>query len=362
MPLPSKALYSWFDNILMSEPLPLASGVGAAAVVERLAARQQQLAAEREHRQAQLQAEADTREDVSSFLASYRSDHTQLQDRCEGIKAKASTSQQDGAGKSSLLEQLEACLVDISDKERSIAAASYFLPPYELRSCTSQLQQLRSQLADMKQHLQPKRKFAFSKAVARTNITTTNAAAAAADISTVTPSTSALGPAAVAVNVTSAPYATAAAAQAGTSPPALSPQDQQLIAAGHGYAGLTKQLLLPSAQQLAAQGFVLHDLHDCDVFLLGQMSALRLQHLRNCRVYTGPVVGAAFVDSCSNCCFMLASYQVRERRTSGMAVSFTGQWQRQVRLQYGGVLSQGTRITRFCVVTCVCESHRCTVC
>jgi hypothetical protein len=39
----------------MSEALPLASGAGAAAVVERLAARQQQLAAEREQRYAQLQ-------------------------------------------------------------------------------------------------------------------------------------------------------------------------------------------------------------------------------------------------------------------------------------------------------------------
>jgi hypothetical protein len=309
----------------MSENLPLASGAGAAAVVERLAARQQQLAAEREQRQAQLQAEADAREDVQNFLAGYKSDYTQLQERCEGIKATASTSQQDGAAKSSLLEQLEACLVDMSEKERSIAAASYFLPPYELRSCTSQLQQLRLQLADVKQQLQPKRKFAFSKAVARTNMSVTNAttaaaAAAAADGSK--PGVSGTGPAAAApaVAVTSVPDASAAAAQASRSPPALSPQDQQLIAAGHGYAGLSGQLLLPSAQQLSAQGLVLHDLHDCDVFLLGQMSALRLQHLRNCRVYTGPVVGASFVDSCSSCCFMLASYQVSDGHTVGLAV------------------------------------------
>jgi len=282
----------------MSESLPLASGAGAAAVVERLAARQQQLAAEREQRQAQLQAEADSREDVDGFLSAYRSDYTQLQQRSSDMKAQASTTQQDGAAKAALLDQLEALSLEVSNKEHSVSEASYFLPSYELRSCTTQLQQLRLQLADIKQQLQPKRKFAFSKAVARTNISAT-AAAAASTAPPAAPSTA------------SAPLAASGVAMhASTDPPAPSPQDQQLIAAGHGYAGRTGQLLVPSAQQLAGQGFILHSLTDCDVFLLGKLSALRLQHLHNCRVYTGPVVGATFVDSCRGCVFMLASYQV----------------------------------------------------
>lgn len=274
-----------------------------------------------------LQADSDTREDVNGFLGSYKADYAQLQQRAGDLQGKASTTQQDGAAKAALLEQLEALSVDITDKEHAVSAASYFLPPYELRSCSSQLQQLRLHLADIKQQLQPKRKFAFSKAVARTNISTTAAAAAASTAqqqqlvqdgaSAGTPAASCTTASTADTSAQAAPAgaeSTAAAAgqsSTGIVSPALSPQDQQLIAAGHGFAGQSAQLLVPSAQQLAGQGFVLHDLTDCDVFLLGRLSALRLQHCRNCRVYTGPVIGATFVDSCSGCTFMLASYQVR---------------------------------------------------
>lgn len=313
--------------------MPLtASSAGAAVVVERLAARQHQLAVEREQRQAQLQADSDSREDVNSFLASYRTDFAQLQQRCSSIKqataGSTSTQQQqqqlDAAGKAALLEQLEALSVDVSSKEHAVSEASYFLPPYELRSCTSQLQQLRLQLADVKQQLQPKRKFAFSKAVARTAISDTAAAAAAASTAAsmkapTAASSAAPAPAAAGVTLPASPVHAstdswgllpAAAAVADGPAPPLSPQDEQLIAAGHGFAGLTGQVLVPSAQQLAGQGFVLHNLTRCDVFLLGRMPALRLQHLRGCRVFTGPVVGATFVDSCSDCTLMLASHQV----------------------------------------------------
>ncbi|WIA38943.1 hypothetical protein OEZ86_005096 [Tetradesmus obliquus] len=65
-------------------------------------------------------------------------------------------------------------------------------------------------------------------------------------------------------------------------------------------------------QQLApGQAFVLHDLQDCSVFLVGRLSALRLQQLRRCRVYAGPVAGATFVSGVRDCTLMVASHQVR---------------------------------------------------
>jgi hypothetical protein len=264
------------------------------------------------------------------------------------LQAKASTTKQDGAAKAALLEQLEALSVDITSKEHAVSAASYFLPPFELRSCSSQLQQLRLQLADTKQQLQPRRKFAFSKAVARTNISTTAAAAAASTAQqqqqqllqgntlagTDSSTAEVAGQAAPAGKGPKAAASTTEQASTGHVGPELSLQDKQLVAAGHGYAGLSAQLLVPSAQQLAGQGFVLHNLTDCDVFLLGQLSALRLQHCCNCRVYTGPVVGAAFVDSCSGCTLMLASYQVTW--WSGLWVS---KWRREM---------GGTHLLHFC--------------
>ena len=42
--------------------------------------------------------------------------------------------------------------------------------------------------------------------------------------------------------------------------------------------------------------FALTDLTDCSVWLLGRLSALRCIRLTRCRVYGGPVCGAAFVQ------------------------------------------------------------------
>lgn len=41
---------------------------------------------------------------------------------------------------------------------------------------------------------------------------------------------------------------------------------------------------------------MLSDLSDCNVWLLGGLSALRMTNLLRCNVYSGPVAGATFVE------------------------------------------------------------------
>lgn len=50
-----------------------------------------------------------------------------------------------------------------------------------------------------------------------------------------------------------------------------------------------------TADQLSGD-FTVRDLKGCTVHLLGTLSALRLQRLRQCHVLCGPVAGASFLD------------------------------------------------------------------
>lgn len=45
--------------------------------------------------------------------------------------------------------------------------------------------------------------------------------------------------------------------------------------------------------------------------LIGCINALFVNRLRNCRVYTGPVIGSILLEEVENCVFVLASHQIR---------------------------------------------------
>jgi hypothetical protein len=47
---------------------------------------------------------------------------------------------------------------------------------------------------------------------------------------------------------------------------------------------------------VAGLDFTLSNLQDCTVFLLGPLAALFIHRLTRCRVYVGPVAGAAFME------------------------------------------------------------------
>lgn len=63
-----------------------------------------------------------------------------------------------------------------------------------------------------------------------------------------------------------------------------------------GRRDLSGQTLVLGPDDLGGGDFMLSDLRDCSVWLLGGLSALRMTRLARCRVYTGPVAGATFVE------------------------------------------------------------------
>ena len=58
---------------------------------------------------------------------------------------------------------LDALQTDIIAMERSVAEASYFLPPYDSRACTAAVDALKKTVADATGTLLPRKKFSFSK-------------------------------------------------------------------------------------------------------------------------------------------------------------------------------------------------------
>jgi hypothetical protein len=298
-----------------------------ASVIQKLAARQAAVAAERERQQQQLETESDPRENLDAFLSSFSSGYISLKEQCSTLQEQVSSSGSDEAAKQALLQQVEELSSGIARLEQDLAGAAYFLPPYDLRSCTAQLQELRNQAAASKQQLQPKRKFAFSsKSVTRKAAPQAPLAASSSTTSAVQQQLQdvQLADQAAVEAVASQHHDTQAAdAEAAAFIPPPSSHDLALIASGQGAMGLRGVTLLyaPGQQQQlqAGQAFVLHDLQDCSVFLVGRLSALRLQQLRCCRVYAGPVAGATFVSGVSDCTLMVASHQVGERAAGGTA-------------------------------------------
>lgn len=78
-------------------------------------------------------------------------------------------------------------------------------------------------------------------------------------------------------------------------------------------SGLRGAVVAPSREAAAGQEFTLSDLEDCSVYLLAPLAALFLHRLRRCRVYTGPVAGACFVEGAR-----LLQLLYTERRTVGL--------------------------------------------
>ena len=53
--------------------------------------------------------------------------------------------------------------------------------------------------------------------------------------------------------------------------------------------------MVRSESELAGADFTLESLQGCTVYLLGSMSAFRASQLSRCKIYTGPIQGAAFL-------------------------------------------------------------------
>ena len=98
---------------------------------DRLNAIEEARKAEADARRAELDAAADPRENIRSFLATFETQKARVERAVDGHRTAVGTP--DAKPPDELRAALDALQTDIIAMERSVAEASYFLPPYDSR-------------------------------------------------------------------------------------------------------------------------------------------------------------------------------------------------------------------------------------
>ena len=172
-----------------------------------------------------------------------------------------------------------------------MADATYFLPAYDCRQATLALGALREQQEAAAAALQPRKKFSFNR-----KVPAAGAKAPAAGAGCVADSSAAQVAPAAAPSTSSSQQPPAVQQQQKQQQPSDGDTAAPSSASGSTIRGLRGQVVAPSREAAAGQEFTLSDLEDCTVFLLAPLAALFMHGLRRCRICTGPVAGACFVE------------------------------------------------------------------
>ncbi|XP_052210882.1 tubulin-folding cofactor C [Diospyros lotus] len=171
---------------------------------------------------------------------------------------------------------LERVSASISDLENLVAQNSYFLPSYELRSCLKSISDLKQSIENVSSQIVPKKRFAFK------NKKTS---------STPTPNEVSL--------------------------PTESPKPSFVVSHSPGFRDMENELLVKDFKGLEMGEFSISNLSSCEVRLTGCLRALFVNRLRNCRVFTGPVLGSVLIEEVEGCMLVLASHQIRIHHAKG---------------------------------------------
>ncbi|CAF1710133.1 hypothetical protein HID58_093363 [Brassica napus] len=185
-----------------------------------------------------------TFESSSSFLSRFADSKRSIESRI------ASSSSDDSAKIKSDLAEISS---SIDDLENLVAANSYFLPSYEIRSSLKSASDLKRSLDTLSGVLLPRKKFSLK-------------------------------------TKSSSPTTAKIQKRVFVSPPNVAVvRDSPGFRNKHGET-LSKSFKSSSSSSSIGE-FTLSDLDSCQVKLIGAVNALFVHGLRNCSVYAGPVIG-----------------------------------------------------------------------
>lgn len=238
-------------------------------VPERLQRREQERQMEAERRKQKRQDQEVEEEKGAFFAAAFARERAAAE---ELLRGDASAERlEEAAGRLQVLRKL------LND-------SVLFLAAYDLRQGQAALARLQAALAERRQELQPKKRFAFK---ARKKEAAAGAARADA-----------------------APGASAA-----PSPPLTEEEGVAGTSWACGFSNLESQDLEKRADELHQRDVLLSDLTDCTVRLRGNPNTLRLAKARGCKVLCGPVSTSVFLEDCRDCVLAVACQQLRVHTT-----------------------------------------------
>ncbi|XP_044285594.1 tubulin-specific chaperone C [Varanus komodoensis] len=235
---------------------------------QREAGRREEVERRRRERDAQVVQE----EQSDFFTAAFARE----QEAAEALLAAAV--EEPGQGAETVAEAARR----LQDLQRLLTDSVRFLPPYEVRQAQATLNRLQSTLDARRLQLQPKKRFAFKKALKKE-------------------------PAANPPKPSAQPSAREGRNEAAYS----SPADP-----GCGFSRAEGQELEMGPAELLQQDVVLSQLNRCRVRLRGNPNTLLVRDCRDCMVLCGPVSTSARVDGCSGCVLALVCQQLRTHCTT----------------------------------------------
>ena len=237
-----------------------------AAMLERLADRNQ---TRLEDSLTRRSAESDPSfESTSSFLSRFEDSKRAIESRIALCRLTAPSDSTE------VKPQLDAIASSIADLEKLVAEKSYFLPSYEVRSSLKAISDLRQSVEILSSELVPKKKFSFkNKSQKKKRDPVSNEERGA---ETVEPE-----------------------------------KTNFIVPESPGFRNKTGEVLVRKFEGTELGEFTISDLDSCEVRLIGSVRALFVHHLRNCRVYGGPVTASILIEGVEECVFVMASHQIR---------------------------------------------------
>ncbi|XP_059557638.1 tubulin-specific chaperone C [Myotis daubentonii] len=237
---------------------------------ERLQRRDQERQLEAERRKQKRQNQEVVEEKSDFFTAAFARERAAVEELLQGGES---------------VERLEEAAARLQGLQKLLNDSVLFLAAYEVRQAQEALAQLQAALADRRQQLQPKKRFAF-----KTRRKDADLAPKAVDA------------------------APGAAEAEGTlaSPPSLIEEGASWLC---GFSNLKSQVLEKRAEELHQRDVLLTELSDCTIRLYGNPNTLRLSKARRCTLLCGPVSTSVFLDDCSECVLAVACQQLRVHTT-----------------------------------------------
>ncbi|KAL6523677.1 hypothetical protein OROGR_017280 [Orobanche gracilis] len=185
---------------------------------------------------------------------------------------------------------LEATSSEISALEKLVAENSYFLPPYEVRTCLNTVEQLKQSVDSVTSLVIPTKKFSFKNKPSKKATTTSDQQEETIPDPEIKPPNLGLGK--------------------------LGFSD---LKSGPGFRNRENEVLVKEFNRSGPEGqngeFTLSDSRDCEFRLKGCLRALFMDKLKNCKVYVGAVMGSVLIEGAEGCVFVLASHQIRVHNT-----------------------------------------------
>ncbi|XP_074093081.1 tubulin-specific chaperone C [Macrotis lagotis] len=241
-------------------------GPGLGPVPERLQRRERERLLEVERRKQERQSQTVEEEKSDFFAAAFAREREAVELLLGGADAA----------------RLEEAASRLQALQKLLNDAVLYLAPYDVRLGQEALARLQGALAERRQELQPKKRFAFQSRR----------------------KDAAPGPAAKAPPPPPEPE-----------PEPAPPGRAVHVPSGFGFADREAQTLQMRREELRQRDILLTALSGCTVRLYGNPNTLRLTKARGCTVLCGPVSTSVFLDDCVDCVLAVACQQLRTHRT-----------------------------------------------